>query len=138
MTGYLHPVLSPRSLSSVVNRLAKKIRDSGLKYDFIACRGTSGLLVAGPLALALKKKIVVIRKEKKATHGRLTEYLGDVLSKCIVVDDLIDTGVTMRIVCRRIKDEGGKCVGIFLYNGRGWSSRLYKKWGKDNIPVFYL
>lgn len=86
-----------------------------IRYDSIACCGTSGLMVVPQIAELLKKNIIVIRKKKDGYSDFIVE--GPSSKRYIIIDDLICSGDTVKHIMRSIKNETpiSKCVGIYSY-----------------------
>ena len=109
-------------------RLAIK-RLKGHQFDTIVCSGVSGIVFASPLALMMKKNLVIVRKEKDGAHSTNkveSNVEASGVHKFIIVDDLIDSGKTMKRVSGAIRewleDEGGSadCIGVYLYHDDGF------------------
>jgi adenine/guanine phosphoribosyltransferase-like PRPP-binding protein len=100
-------------ISRKVTTARKIIRSHNLKFDAIAFTGNSGALVAAPLAIALDKKLILIRKRKDMSHGEFIE--GNTNSRYIILDDFIASGCTMSAIIRALRYATGRCVGIVLY-----------------------
>lgn len=89
-------------------------------FDTIVCTGVSGVLFASPLALLMKKNLVIIRKNRDGSHsGRKVEANcaeGEV-GKWIFVDDLVDSGATRKRVKREMKlwADTATYLGDYLY-----------------------
>lgn len=124
---------------AVIKFLLKMIKKSKIDFDTVVFRGMSGCLMGPSIADALEKPFLVIRKENDGSHSSsLLEGHAEV-KKFIIIDDLIDSGRTIRTILANVKD-GGKCeagfpnavcVGIFLYS----SSSPIDMFQKD-IPVY--
>jgi adenine phosphoribosyltransferase len=100
------------------------------RLDAIAAVEARGFLFAAPLALALKKPMVPLRKPGKLpyrTHSLAydLEYGSAELQvhidaignghRVLLVDDLLATGGTMNAGCQLVKKAGGEVVGcVFL------------------------
>lgn len=122
--GYLHcdylDVLRLPVLTETIKRSKRIIKDSGLEFDSIAFCGMSGAVVAPALAIALKKKLIMVRKTMDKSHSSccVEGYID--AKKYLFVDDFISLGETFRFVRKQIKEqftngESAKCVGIFQY-----------------------
>lgn len=113
MSSYLP--LSGSKILRKLKRVLEIIKSHNLKFDAIVFTGNSGALVASPLAMALNKKLILIRKgEEILSHGELIE--GSISGRYIILDDFIASGKTIDRVTEFLKDTTGKCVGIILYN----------------------
>jgi adenine phosphoribosyltransferase len=119
------PLLAePAVFQQSINELAAHYRDRAV--DSIAAAEARGFLFAAPLALALKKPLVPLRKPGKLpyrTHAlqydleygsaELHMHTDGIASgaRVLLVDDVLATGGTMEAGCRLIEKAGGKVVG---------------------------
>ncbi len=88
---------------------------SGIRFDCIAVRGTSGLGFGSALAYVMEKNIAVIRKSIKGCHSfNWVESPVDV-KKFLIVDDVIDSGATMRAIIRKMKSNHPHAILIGAY-----------------------
>lgn len=131
------------SISRLSDKVIQSLESFGLdKFEAIAVRGFSGVIIASVVAAMLNKKMCIIRKE--GSHGREFEgYFGDY--DYIIIDDFIDSGRTIEKIINKMKPQhDGKCVGIFLYDQSKKSLREKKRWTPEideiiqGIPVFTL
>jgi adenine phosphoribosyltransferase len=118
------PLLAePAAFQHTIDCLAERYR--GRSIDTIAAAEARGFLFAAPLALALKKPMVPLRKPGKLpykTHALKYELeygsaelqlhidAVDKGSRVLLVDDLLATGGTMEAGCRLIEKAGGTVV----------------------------
>lgn len=112
---YFLNALHPELLGKIVAEIQRKIKVLKIGYDTIACRGLSGLAVAGALSLAENKPITLIRKSDSShdTAGA-KGFIGNTY---IIIDDFINSGETIEEIIKEInKRKRAKCVAIFLYN----------------------
>lgn len=87
------------------------------KFDAIVVRGVSGLVVGSPVALALKKPLIVVRKDGESAHS--TKHPGiDAAkdAKVLFLDDFVSSGTTRRTCALAVVKAGGKVVAQFSYN----------------------
>lgn len=113
----------PVGLRVTVDELVRRYRD--VKIDKIAGIESRGFIIGAPLAYALGKGFVPIRKQGKlpaATigHDYELEYGTDRIEihtdafdkgeKILLVDDLIATGGTAEAACKLIAKMGGQIV----------------------------
>jgi orotate phosphoribosyltransferase len=122
---YMEAVLNPDLLIEETKNSVKELKHlmrwgnspgaDKLEFDAIAFRGMSGALRAPLLAIKLKKSLIMVRKSRKNNHsGRYVE--GNYGAKTyIIVDDLMCTGMTAKMIVRRIKEAmpDAKCVGFY-------------------------
>ncbi|AMV30314.1 Adenine phosphoribosyltransferase [Gemmata sp. SH-PL17] len=128
---------SPEAFAAAVAQLAGHYPVNSI--DVIAAAEARGFLFAAPMALALKKPLVPLRKPGKlpgATHSLKynLEYGSAELhvhadairpgAQVLVVDDVLATGGTMAAACKLIEHAGGTVVGcaflleLAFLNGR--------------------
>jgi adenine phosphoribosyltransferase len=119
------PLLAePRAFRSAIDLLAEHYR--GRPIDSVAAAEARGFLFAAPLALALEKPLIPLRKPGKLpyrTHALQydLEYGSAELqvhtdgvpqgSRVLLVDDVLATGGTMQAGCRLIEKAGGVVAG---------------------------
>lgn len=106
----------------------------GFKFDAIAFRGMSGALLAAPLAMTMKKTLMLVRKEGDINHSkRMVE--GDRSCKSyVIVDDFIAGGDTVKSIYDAVEifAPKAKCLGVFQvnrcfhgYDGDHWTGNLF-------------
>ena len=121
---HLTEMLEPVTRDLAVNRAVKLLKqvecgvegEQPLDFDAIACSGISGLLFAPPVARALGKPLIIVRKQKGDHSYQLVE--GDHAAKgYIVLDDLICSGTTLERIVSRIEDvnKAARCLGFLGY-----------------------
>jgi len=113
----------PIGLRATIDELARRYRD--MKIDKIAGIESRGFILAAPLAYALGKGFIPIRKQGKLPaetigHDYQLEYGSDRIEihvdaiekgeKVLLVDDLIATGGTAQAACILIEKMGGQVV----------------------------
>lgn len=93
------------------------IRKHKLKFDSIAVSGVSGLTFGSMLAFHMRKNLVVVRT-RLSEHSIYSVLYGQNIGTYLFVDDLIDTGKTLRRVVNNIRRESrrAKLIGAYLYN----------------------
>lgn len=113
----------PVGLRVTVDELVRRYRD--VKIDKVAGIESRGFIIGAPLAYALGKGFIPIRKQGKLPaetigHDYELEYGTDRIEihtdafdkgeKILLVDDLIATGGTAEAACRLIAKMGGEIV----------------------------
>jgi adenine/guanine phosphoribosyltransferase-like PRPP-binding protein len=89
------------------------------EFDSIIVRGVSGLLVGAPVALSLKKELLVVRKPSEDCHDatRVVNWqnAGHI---AVFVDDFHNTGRTQRICAEELEKIAPLCkIGAcFFYH----------------------
>lgn len=136
-----------RNLPQTVDNLCAHIEKSGVKFDAIAVRGVSGMLVGPTVSLRLYKPLIIVRKEKERDYSH-AHYLvecdnmeiGEPRSeyvRFIFIDDLISSGESYRSVCAAIKEEWTQnklfgqnepqCVCAFCYAPQTYTPRDWQR-----------
>jgi len=130
-SSYLAPLFTPKSLRHILDDAQNIL--SAVNFDSIAVRGSSGLLVGGALADRMNKGLFLIRKEPEHSHsGFIIEGDSD-YRKYIILDDLVCTGMTVRVIRTAMETfmPLTELVGAYIYLDRldsrlpkGYSPRL--------------
>jgi len=107
----------PETIGIVVKRLEPQKND----FDSIVCMGMSGVIVAIPVALALDKPFVIVRKEGESYHHDEADDRGIVNKKRIgrrtlFLDDFSSAGITYNTVGKAVNDfTNARIVGQYYY-----------------------
>ena len=124
-SGYLHKAFC--DLPGLVNLSVDFIRPFADRFDAIAVRGISGLLVGVPLALRLDKQLIVVRKPKDDTHSPYMVEGYAAGERYLIVDDFVSTGATVKEIQKALKtDENFKhyeLAGLYEWNHAEFSTR---------------
>lgn len=140
-SGYLKSVFHREKFTQIIDRLCADIKESGVEFDTIVFRGSSGALVAPTLSMRLDKEMLMVRKEDN-NHScyKIEGYVGS--KGFIVVDDLICSGGTLNEIFNQVRNHKdypishAPCVGIFLYHNYGDKSfNTDVTYKKDNNEV---
>jgi len=118
----------PGVYGSVIDALAELVSKKVTKADALCAVPITGLLVASPLAVALRKPLIYTRMDKQENE-RLVE--GEVRPgwNVVVVGDLATSGKTILSAAEAIQDEGGRVSSAVVLIDRleGARERLSKK-----------
>lgn len=118
MQGSSHTcmVLNHKIRNKVIIKAVCDLRKIADQFDSIVCCGTSGLMVVPQICEILDKHIVVIRKPNTKSYS---EFLmeGVVPFRYVIVDDLICSGSTIKLIKNTIYEECPKarCIGVYCY-----------------------
>jgi len=114
--SHLTMMLTPDRAKYTVRQVIKMIKDRGLEFDAIACRGVSGLLIAPIVAMRLNKSLIVVRKGED-THSMYTVEGDHGARRYLILDDFIDQGDTVREIASEIyaTNRLARCVGFIAY-----------------------
>lgn len=104
-SDYLHCVFEPKLFKHTVQRtvtaLKKLQKNPKTKFDAIAFRGVSGSALAFVCAHALNVPMICVRKG--GNHHSILKVEGSYSSKkYVIIDDIIDTGKTIRAIVQSI------------------------------------
>lgn len=97
-----------------------KMALKNIHFDTMVGIGLSGILAVSKLSPAMKKYALYLRKSTEASHAYSYEE-GTIGDNWIIVDDLISTGSTFKVIYERmremltVKEHKSKFVGIYLY-----------------------
>lgn len=149
-SSYGWGVYSPKEFKNYMQKCLKKIvsLQKHLGFEGIAFSGNSGSSL-GILAYYEHGIFpLYVRKLGEKHHGSLIEGFSPKsgIRKYLIVDDLIATGSTIRVMMRQIHREARmneqdipECVGIFLYQSGDMFDRTFDAMNsiyKRNIPIF--
>jgi len=120
------PLLAaPAAFRQAVEEMARPFRARG-GVDAIAAAEARGFLFAAPLALALDRPLVMMRKPGKLPYRTLSysyelEYGSAELhmhidavgagARVLLIDDVLATGGTMKAACQLVEKAGGQVAG---------------------------
>ena len=119
------PLLAePQAFQEAIHRLCEHYQ--GQPVDGVAAAEARGFLFAAPMALAMQKPLIPLRKPGKLpyrTHAlqydleygsaELHVHIDGVISgaRVLLVDDLLATGGTLKAGCQLVEKAGGQVVG---------------------------
>lgn len=151
---YTERIFRPREFQPLVEAVSRKLEAIFEKTPFEAVAGTgnSSTPLLGALSYKLGIPIIATRKSGDPAHDSRPAN-GLVGCKAyVIVDDLIDSGATVKGIMERIEtaqkkrneswgdnDAIPKCVGIILYDSYGdnWLFRS-EYFAREDIPVYVL
>jgi len=111
----------------IINKMAEEL--SGVDFDIVASSEARGFILGAPVAYALKKGFIPIRKKNKLPGDKISveydlEYGVDVLEmhsdavkpgqKVVIIDDILATGGTLAANIKLIEKLGGEVVKILF------------------------
>jgi adenine phosphoribosyltransferase len=134
--------------SYAIDQMVESITD--VEFDIIVGPEARGFLIGAPMAVAMKKSFVPVRKPGKLPYETVQysyelEYGADTLeihadaipagAKVLIADDLLATGGTVGAVKELIEQMGGEVVGaVFLME----LDFLKGRSGLGNTPIYSL
>lgn len=130
-SSYLHEAL--RSPVTSACYVISKLRD--MPFGFVAFKGMSGALVGPLVAANYDKPVAIVRDLDSSSHSSQLVEGPRLLPSYIIVDDMISSGHTVRVIMKRIKEINphAKCKGIYLYMNPSFLSSYGKE--IDGIPI---
>ena len=119
-TNYLTSVLDLNHFRKGISAAKKALKP--IEFDAFAVTGNSGTLFGGALALAMKKKLILVRKPSDNSHSTYSVEGDDAIQRYVFLDDQVSTGATKTRVEREMKAWLSKVefVGTYLYNNSGY------------------
>lgn len=125
---WLKPIHDPRELRRVINLVVAEIGKLDRRPQFLAVRGTSGTAIGGAVSLVSDLPLVVVRKEDDNSHAKhygTVQGMRGTGGLYIIVDDLVDSGTTVREIVAAIKRDHEhnsdsytptECIAVILYS----------------------
>lgn len=117
-------------LPAMVDRSVASLRRRLDDFDSIASQGTSGLIVASPVALTLGKPLIVVRKDielgagQRCIHSSTVENSQHTGSRVLFLDDHVDRGRTLEDVAAKVRDHSrGMIVAVYQYERDRYTHR---------------
>lgn len=134
--------------------LVRKVQDSGEKFDMVIGVVRGGLIPAIklsyglgdiPMAAMAAQSYNRRQRQKSITFSRhLTMVSKEIGKRCLLVDDLVDTGRTLKESIRFLKRKYGpkikkiKTAVIFVKSGSTFQPDFYvKKTGEEWVKFWY-
>ncbi len=118
---YQEKLHKPDALLDAADKLCKQIQKHAPTATAIAVRGMSGAVIGGLISAFSGLPLIIVRKDDDQRHGYYNvqgprDFVGDY----VIVDDLIDSGLTIDKIMLQINHETtAMCIGIFLYETSG-------------------
>lgn len=138
------PVLQhPEAFSQVIGQMAEYARSR--KPDVVIGIESRGFILGAPVALALDKGFVPVRKIGKLPHETIqceyaleygtaaVEMHKDAVNpgqRVLIVDDLLATGGTAAAAARLVEELGGRVVGMVFLIELGFLN------GRSQLPAY--
>jgi len=143
-------LLEKDTFKYIIEKLSEELKD--LDFDIIACSEARGFIFGAPVAYALNKGFVPIRKKDKLPGDKISvkydlEYGFDILEmhsdaikpgqKVVIVDDILATGGTLAANVKLIEKLGGEVVKILFLIELGFLNGREKLQGYDVCALLY-
>lgn len=86
----------------------------GWKFDAIAFRGMSGTFISVPVALRMKKRMILVRKNITDNHSAMWVEGYKEAKTYVILDDFISSGHTAKTIVEKVKEfaPSAKCLGL--------------------------
>lgn len=114
-------------LPRTVARAVEDLRPHANEFDSITTCGTSGLVVAAPVALALGKELVIVRKETELAgplchHAHAVENHQNAGRRTLFLDDEVQRGRTISHVAEQLAEHTrAEITARYEYTDRKYS-----------------
>ncbi|MEE8440933.1 MAG: orotidine-5'-phosphate decarboxylase [Spirochaetia bacterium] len=107
--------MNPELLKETARLLATMLNDGGVEYDVIVGIPYAAIPIATALSLEVTAPLVCLRKERKQ-YGSGGMLVGSVKSgsRCLVVDDLVTSGLSKREAAEVLEAEGLQVTDIVV------------------------
>ena len=117
--------LRPELAYQLGQLLGKEIQNNGLKSEMVCGPAIGGVICAQYTALALGSRCVfserVVNYKGHTTSFEIKRAYDEIVKNksVLIVDDIINTGFSVRLTYEAIAKAGGKPIGIATYVNRG-------------------
>ena len=117
--------LRPELAYQLGQLLGKEIQNNGLKPEMVCGPAIGGVICAQYTALALGSRCVfserVVNQKGQTTNFEIKRGYDEIVKNksVLIVDDIINTGFSVRLTYEAIAKAGGKPIGIATYVNRG-------------------
>ena len=118
-SDWLRPVYDPAKLRDTVYRISCEIDKLSSRPKFIAARGISGVSIGAAVSYYTSIPLVVVRKDNQQTHSTgIVQGLDHLHGDYVIVDDLIDSGVTVRVIAKELMldNDANNLLAVILYS----------------------
>ena len=117
--------LRPELAYQLGQLLGKEIQNNGLKSEMVCGPAIGGVICAQYTALALGSRCIfserVVNQKGQTTNFEIKRGYDEIVKNksVLIVDDIINTGFSVRLTYEAIAKAGGKPIGIAAYVNRG-------------------
>jgi len=117
--------LKPKLAYKLGQLLGQEIRRHGIQPDVVYGPAIGGVICAQYTALALGSRCIfserVINEKGKTINFEIKRGYAEVIrnQSVLIVDDIINTGFSVRLTFQAVVQAGGKPIGIAAYVNRG-------------------
>lgn len=131
--GHMHYFMKAETLQEKVEVSAKALRTHS--FDALAFSGMSGAFIGPPVAMMMRKSMLLVRKPNDTTHSEF-QVEGDITVKSyVIIDDFICSGDTRKFIIDSIKEFAprAECLGLLSVNRL--SQDLIKEHRGEKFPL---
>jgi len=106
---------SPELLEMIAEAITRKIQETEIDYEKIACVELGGVPIAVAVSLKTRKPMLIFRKKRKE-YGVKSDMIGDLNEgeRVLVVEDVTTTGSSAYSVVERVEEKGGKVAAVVV------------------------
>ena len=132
---HMEDFLDAESLKLRVSWAVQEIHRRELVFDTLAFRGSSGTLIAAPLAVELQKSMILVRRLsdfKDRVHSSHVVEGDQAARTYLIVDDFIFSGRTVACIIDAIKQFAPRasCIGMLQVHPQIFASAAeLARWG---------
>jgi len=137
-SSYLNPAFNPRTLTFVIKNIANVIKNIRKQkhFDAIAFSGMSGAAIAFPISSMMNINLLLIRKPEENSYrvlhqGEILDGPGKDISSCVILDDLIKTGKTIKRMLSVLQEQKIFCHGVVLWNSNASGKNVSEVLGDE-------
>lgn len=106
-------------IGATVTKVEGRLKPFKHKFDVIVATGLSGVLVASPLSIRMRKELTVLRKPNEYCHSMsdVVNAAALVARRYLILDDFISLGGTYNRIRTRLDEPNFRTryVGCYLY-----------------------
>lgn len=109
-------------LAAVVKQTTDDLRPVRKQFDTIVVQGMSGVVVGAPVAVRLRKPLVIVRKVADMEEIYRHTYNSGIINpdalidkRALFLDDFVSGGGTRKRVLQAVTSQGGHLVGQYTY-----------------------
>ena len=107
--GYIDEAFDKKQVKQIVTSFGQCLKDEVFgEFNGLACRGSSGLLIAPILAHTFDLHLMLVRKPKDNSHAYYTLNYNDEVKKYIIIDDFACSGKTIEGIVEDVEQESTK------------------------------
>ena len=121
-------------LPTVVRQTVDALAPHADEFDSIAVQGTSGLVIGSPVALGMRKPLVIVREdtELQCHHSQDVENARNAGERVLFLDDQISSGATLADVRRKLAEHThGRVTACYQYEYDEYSR---EEGGRNTVP----